>query len=65
MPKATCPNNPDHKHFITTAAVMQTWMVDADGDFMAEISTDETLHKPNVGNTWTCNECGAEAKVTD
>lgn len=62
--KAVCPNNKEHKEFITSAHVMQDWKVDEQGNFLAV--TDEsvqTSHGPNPDNTWTCVACGAEAKV--
>ena len=62
--KATCPNNPTHKEFSTTAHVMQDWKVDEDGEFLEVIDGSlETTHKPHPQNCWTCHECGAEAVV--
>jgi len=63
--KATCPNNPKHNRFHTTAHVVQTWEVNEHGDFQSELSTDETTHGPNVDNIWTCAVCNAEAKVEE
>lgn len=62
--KAICPNNPKHKSFKTTAHVVQTWLVDEEGVFIEEASTDEVTHPPHEDNIWTCYECGAEAKVS-
>ena len=61
---ATCPNNPEHKRFLTTAHVMQEWVVDEKGEFVrvANECLDVT-HRPTECNTWTCEVCGAEAKV--
>jgi hypothetical protein len=62
--KATCPKNPQHQRFITTAHVMQEWAVDPEGEFLEEITAClDVTQKPNVGNTWTCAICGEEAEV--
>ena len=61
--KAVCPNNPDHKEFITTAHVMDEWLVDENGDFLDTLRNLETVHGPDPQNIWTCNECGARAVI--
>lgn len=63
--KATCPKNPEHKKFITVAHVTEDWVVDENGDFVELYSGSETevVANPHPDNTWTCAECGAEAKV--
>jgi hypothetical protein len=62
--KAVCPNSPEHKRFVTVAHVMQDWLVDEDGDFIAVRDPDvDTSFRPNPGNIWTCDACGAEADV--
>lgn len=50
--------------FETTAHVMQSWTVDADGDFLS-VRDDclQVTHEPDDGNIWTCVRCGAEAVV--
>jgi len=62
--KATCPNNPEHKRFVTVAHVSQDWVVDEKGNFL-EVwdESKETVAKPDPGNTWECYECGEEAIV--
>lgn len=60
---ARCLHDADHKRFVTTAHVMQEWVVDEQGNFLEEISTIETTHKPDPGNEWTCRECGTTAIV--
>lgn len=62
--QAICPNNKEHKRFITVAHVVQSWIVDERGNFIESISNDEVTHHPNIDNIWTCNECGAEAIVS-
>jgi len=61
--KAICPNDALHNQFITTAHVVEDWVVDAHGNFIESLGAVETAHKPDQGNTWTCKVCGAEAKV--
>lgn len=62
---ATCPNNPDHDEFLTTAHVMDEWLVDRHGDFIDTKENLETIHGPNSDNIWTCAECGTAAVVTN
>jgi hypothetical protein len=62
--KARCPNNKDHKEFITVAHVMQDWKVDEHGEFIAVVEEcSQVSFKPDSGNIWTCAICGAEAIV--
>lgn len=61
--KATCPNNPEHKEFSTTAHEVHDWKVDEEGNFLDDLGCSETAAKPDAGNIWTCIECGAEATV--
>lgn len=62
--KVKCPENPEHKQFVTTAHVMQDWFVDENGNFVA-VATEcvEVTHRPDPDNVWTCLVCGAEAIV--
>jgi len=59
--KATCPKSKRHKQFITTAHVLEEWLVDEHGEYMQTLSCLETTHKPDIDNTWTCKTCGAIA----
>lgn len=62
--KAICPNNIEHKQFVTTAHVCQDWVVDENGNFLEEEnSCVEVTHGPDADNIWTCKICGAEAVV--
>lgn len=66
--KVTCPNNPKHKRFCTTAHVMQDWIVDNDGLWVRTLDESvQTVHGPTKGNSFTCmaKGCGAEAIVED
>ncbi len=56
-----CPCCGNTERFITTAHVVQSWIVDGEGNFIEELSTDETLAEPDDDNVWTCEKCGAEA----
>ena len=57
-----CPENLDHKFFVTTAIICQDWLVEGDGEFIEvrEECTD-VFKRPRSGNNWTCDECGAIA----
>lgn len=61
---ATCPNNPAHDQFLTTAHVMEEWVVDRAGNYLDTETCMETTHGPDPDNLWICKSCGAEAKVT-
>jgi hypothetical protein len=62
--KAVCPNDTNHKEFITVAHVMQDWKVDENGEWLETIDPSvQTSHNPNSDNIWTCAVCGVEAKV--
>lgn len=63
MPKATCPTNPAHNRFVTTAHYMHDIVVDNDGDFVDDKGPIEETHGPDSGNIWACLECDAEATV--
>ena len=58
---ARCPKDATHKRFITTAHVMQDWVVDPRGYFLEERETLLTDHGPDPRNNWTCAECGTQA----
>lgn len=62
--KAFCPTSKRHKRFITTAHVMEEWLVEQDGTFIEVKESLQTDHGPDPDNIWTCATCGAEAKVT-
>lgn len=62
--RAVCTKDESHDKFITTAHVTQSWVVDDGGEFLEELSTDDTTHGPNPQNIWVCAECGEEAKVS-
>lgn len=42
---------------------MEEWEVNEHGDWMQTLDTLETSFPPNPENTWTCRDCGEEAKV--
>lgn len=57
-----CPNHKNHRRFVTTAHVVQDWIVDECGDFQEVVEDcSEVASDPCVENTWTCNKCGKEA----
>ena len=65
MTTATCPTSPDHKTFVTVAHVSEDWLVDEHGNFIYTIgNAGEIVAKPNPGNAWTCDTCGADAEFT-
>ena len=64
--KAACPNDKEHKLFITTAHVLQEWVVDENANFHSVANECiETVHGPHMENSWTCKICGAEALLSE
>jgi hypothetical protein len=64
MLHARCPKDPSHRTFLTTAHVMEEWLVDENGRFIEAEQTLETTRRPHPDNIWTCATCGHEAVVT-
>ena len=60
--KAYCPNKCEEEQFVTTAHVVEDWVVTPEGDWIETIECTEVSHGPNTGNIWTCHTCGEEAK---
>ena len=59
---ASCENaSYDSSQFYTTAHVVESWLVDAEGNFIESDEIIETVHKPNFENRWTCSHCGKDA----
>mgnify|MGYP000997839950 CR=1 FL=1 len=63
---AVCPNNAEHKEFVTTVHVVQDWKIDNKGNWIETISdATETASGPDINNIWTCSVCGSEAIFED
>lgn len=62
--KATCPNC-GCRRFITVVHLTEDWLVEENGDLVDVAGDGEVVHGPNPDNTWTCHDCGAQAKVTN
>lgn len=60
---ARCPNDPNHERFVTTAHVVEEWLVNKNGDWIDTIQCLEITHGPDKNNVWNCFECGAIAVV--
>ncbi len=61
-----CINNVEHGVFVVTAHVAQAWVVGKDGVFRDCV--DECMqvtHRPDSEDIYVCEECGAEAEVTE
>ena len=65
--KLSCPNNPEHKHFETTAHVMQSWKVDETGEWVETLNDSmQVSFGPNFyENVVSCVDCGADAEIED
>jgi ribosomal protein L37AE/L43A len=57
----TCPSNSNHKRFLVSVKVMETWLVDENGNYQRHIAslTVEKLSR----EVWTCAECGAPCAI--
>jgi hypothetical protein len=62
--RARCPRDPKHKEFITTAHVVEEWLVDEEGNWLETLGSLETAHPPHVENCWSCAICSEAAEVT-
>lgn len=64
--RVICPNNKEHKKFVTVAHVMQDWVVDENGYFLECIDEcSQVVHGPDKDNCWNCEICGADAIIVD
>ena len=63
--KMVCPENKEHKEFVTTAHEMHKWVVDEKGNFIEDLGCLETTKEPDTDNIWRCKQCGAEAVIEE
>jgi hypothetical protein len=56
--KIKCPNDPDHKTFVLTAMVPETWYLNEDGD-CEHIEEASGCHIESDFNDARCQECDA------
>ena len=61
--KVSCPKDPAHKEFITSAHEVHDWVVDENGEFKEDLGCDQVAHYPDADNCWTCRVCGEDANV--
>ena len=59
---AVCPSNQDHDEFITSAVVVEDWVVSATGDWLRTAGCTDVFDAPSLDNEWTCAICGATAE---
>jgi len=64
MPR--CPKDPTHDEFITSATVVEDWVVDREGHWIETVDGEgETVRGPDPENIWTCRACGADVEWVD
>ncbi len=63
MPMLNCPNDPDHKDFVMTAMVPETWFVNEYGDCV-HIETQSGGHIESDLTDARCRECSALVVIT-
>ena len=61
--KAVCTKDSSHDKFVTTAHVMEEWIVDSCGNFLDRSEFLEVTQDPDPKNYWTCHICGSDAEV--
>ena len=54
--KLRCPNNTDHKEFVMTAMVYETWILDEYGDCVTAMEADGAPIESDLA-TARCQEC--------
>jgi len=58
-----CPNNPEHKEFVMTAMVPETWILNEDGDCV-HASFNDTGIESDL-STARCQACCALVEIVD
>jgi hypothetical protein len=54
--KLRCPKDPEHKEFVMTAMVPETWILDEDGDCIDAMEATEGAIEADL-NTARCQVC--------
>lgn len=62
MPTMCCPNNPEHRTFVTTVVTCQAWVVDENGDWLETLDDCVDYIPPCAETVWECVECGSKAE---
>lgn len=55
--RLTCPNDPEHDSFYTTAEVLEEWITDRHGNWQETTATIETTRAPTADSQWLCKDC--------
>lgn len=61
--RAVCPKDSTHDRFITTAHVVEEWVVTPEGDWTETVRSIETTHPPDKRNEWVCTICRSIVEV--
>ena len=64
MPMLNCPNDPDHKEFVMTAMVPETWVLNADGDCEHIEERSRHDHIETDLTEARCQTCSALVEIT-
>lgn len=62
--KLRCPNNPDHKEFVMTAMVAETWILNEDGDAEDMMEADGCPIESDLA-TARCQECSVLVTIEE
>lgn len=60
--KAICPNNREHKEFISSTLIIEDWKVDSEGNYIS--TTDRCIalgYNEDEEEVWKCATCGSWA----
>ena len=60
-----CPNDPEHKEFLMTVMVPETWLLDEDGDCYDARDDAQGLAIESDLATARCQECNALVEIVD
>ena len=63
MPMLKCPNDPEHKDFVVTAMVPETWFLNEDGEKLAG-TPQSGGHIESDFTDARCQECSCLVEIT-
>ena len=58
-----CPKHAEHKQFTGIADIPISFQIDASGKIVSQDENTEGVGINDFNETFTCNECGADAVV--
>ena len=65
MSKRVCPSCPDNETFITSAHIVEYWLVDSEGNWIETVGPGDVAASPSHGNIWECATCGNDETMEE